>query len=168
MNRKLNIVLNIVEMTSVILVGIFMILLAHISIEGLNETLQILKNILFILTIISEIIIISIEVLLFAVYNRNVKFIYLGYLAIELVSAVITNMFISFSGIFVIILFEIGKTYIRLNKEKKLYNRTLFRRYCKLFNIKLSTAQPKRKKKRKKVKAIQIRKSNVSNKTSYA
>lgn len=146
MNYKLNKILNIVEITLVFLVIISLFILANISLSGLKSQYQVLRNMLLIISMISEVGIISIELILFIVLKRNIKFIYIAYIIGEFLLAILINVYFSFSGLLVIGIFSLVKTILRLKYISKIYNRTYFRRYCKLFNIKLSTAKPKKRK----------------------
>ena len=156
MNKKLNIVLNITEILSILLIAISMIVLAKISISGLNSDLLVLRKVLLILSILAEIIAITSEALLFIVYKKNIKYIYIAYMIGEITLAVLVNIYISFSGLLVVGILELAKCIVRLTNIVKLYDKKLFNRYCKLFNIKLSTVSARRRKKntsRKKVTA---------------
>ena len=146
MNYKLNKVLNITENILVFLVMVSLYMLANIRLSGLKDQYEILRNILFIVSIISEVGIVSIELLLFIMLKKYIKFIYMGYIIVEITIAVLINTYISFSVLLVIGICSFVRTILRLKYISKIYNRTYFRRYCKLFNIKLSTAKPKKKK----------------------
>ena len=148
MNKKLNIVLNITEILSILLIAISMIVLAKISISGLNSDLLVLRKVLLILSILAEIIAITSEALLFIVYKKNIKYIYIAYMIGEITLAVLVNIYISFSGLLVVGILELAKCIVRLTNIVKLYDKKLFNRYCKLFNIKLSTVSARRRKKK--------------------
>lgn len=167
MNKKLNSILNIIEIISIFVIAISMIALAKISIEGLNVDLAILKKGLFVACIISEILIIGIELLLFIVYKKNIKYMYIAYMIGEIALAVLVNMYIPFAGLIVIGVLELVKCIIRYTNIVKIYNKRVFNKYCKLFNIKLTTVTATRKKKKK---TTRKRVTTTSNKTlkSYA
>lgn len=153
MNRKLNNILNIVEILLIGFIIIVMILLSHISLAGLNSDLFILRKTLLILSIISEVGIVSIESVLFILYNRNIKYLYIAYIIGELALMILSNIYLAFSGLFIVGLFAVSKAIIRIRFMNSIYNTKLFRRYCKMFNIKLSVTKTKRKTvKRKNVK----------------
>ena len=69
MNKKLNKVLNITEMLLVLLIILSMFILSRISINGLNTNLYVLRKVLLYTSVLSEIIIIGIELLLFMFYK---------------------------------------------------------------------------------------------------
>ena len=167
MNKKLNSILNIIEIISIFVIAISMIALAKISIEGLNVDLVILRKGLFTACVISEILIIGIELLLFIVYKKNIKYMYIAYMIGEIALAVLVNMYIPFAGLIVIGVLELVKCIIRFTNIVKIYNKRVFNKYCKLFNIKLTTVTATRKKKRK---TTRKRVTTTSNKTlkSYA
>lgn len=166
MNKKLNTILNVTEIISILVIAISMIILARVSILGLNNDLIVLRKGLLITSIIAEILIISIELLLFIVYKKNVKYIYIAYIIGEFALAILVNMYIPFSGLIVIGALSFIKCIIRLNNIVKIYNKKYFNRYCKLFNIKLSTVSAKRGRK----KTSRRRVTTASRKTikSYA
>lgn len=149
MNKKLSKVLNITEIVLVLLIISSMLILSNISFEGLNTELYVLRRILLYTSILSEIIIISIELLLFMVYKKNVKYMYIAYTIGELALAVLVNLYIPFSGLLVVGLFSITKGLLRLNYITKIYNKRLFNKYCKLFNIKLTTVSTRKTTKKK-------------------
>ena len=148
MNKKLNIVLNTTEVLSILFITISMIVLAKISISGLNTDLFVLRKVLSVLSVLAEIFIITSEALLFIVYKKDIKYIYIAYMIGEIALAVLVNMYIPFFGLLVIGIFELGKCAIRLTNIVRLYDKKLFNRYCKLFNIKLSTVSARRRKKK--------------------
>ena len=73
MNKKLNKVLNITEMLLVLLIILSMFILSRISINGLSTNLYVLRKVLLYTSVLSEIIIIGTELLLFMVYKKNIK-----------------------------------------------------------------------------------------------
>ena len=168
MNKKLNKVLNIIEVSLVLLIAITMIVLSKISISGLNNDLLILRRILLFTSVISEIIIIGIELLLFSVYKKNVKYLYIAYLIGEISLAVLVNIYIPFSGLIVIGTFSFTKSIIRLTKLVDIYNKRLFNRYCKLFNIKLTTETKRRKTTRRKTARKKVTTTSSKQVKSYA
>ena len=145
MNKRLNTILNVVELSLVGIIIISMISLSYISTSGLNTNLLILRKILLVLSVISEVGIVSIESLLFVLYNRNVKYLYSAYIIGELALVILVNIYMAFSGLLVVGVLSISKGIVRIKLMDKLYNAKLFRRYCKMFNIKLSVTKPKRR-----------------------
>lgn len=148
MNKKLNLVLNITEIFSILLIAISMIVLARVSISGLNTDLLVLRRVLLVSSVLAEVFVITSEALLFIVYKKNIKYMYIAYMIGEIALAVLVNMYIPFFGLLVIGIFELGKCAIRLTNIVRLYDKKLFNRYCKLFNIKLSTVSARRRKKK--------------------
>ena len=146
MNKKLNKVLNITEVLLVLLIITSMLVLSKISFD---TNLYVLRKVLLYTSILSEIIIVGIELLLFMVYKKNIKYIYVAYIIGELALAVLINLYIPFSGLLVFGLFSITKGILRLVNITKIYNKRLFNKYCKLFNIKLTTVSTRKTKKRK-------------------
>lgn len=167
MNKKLNSILNTIEIISIFVIAISMIVLAKISIEGLNVDLNILRKGLFSACVISEILIIVVELLLFIVYKKNIKYMYITYMIGEIALAILVNMYFPFAGLIVIGVLELVKCIIRFTNIVKIYNKRTFNKYCKLFNIKLTTVTVTRKRKRK---TTTKRVSTASNKAlkSYA
>lgn len=146
MNKKLNKVLNVTEAIAVLLIISSMLILSKI---GLNTDLYVLRKIMLYTSILLEVIIITIELLLFMVYKKNIKYLYIAYLIGELALAVLINIYIPFSGLLVVGLFSITKSILRLKYIAKIYNKRLFNKYCKLFNIKLTTVSTRKTTKKK-------------------
>lgn len=166
MNIRLNKILGIIEVVLVFLLVMIFLVLRNISLLG--SDFELLRSILFISTIILEIFIVSIELLLFIVYKKNVKFLYMMYLICELFISIVINKYVAFSGFFMIGIFSIIKMILRLKYVSKIYNRTYFKRYCKLFNIKLSTAKPKKRKVTRKKTKKRITNTSRKQINSYA
>lgn len=168
MNRKLNVILNTIEFISVISIVICILTMAYLKTEGLINDLSILKNILFYTSIILEFVVITIEALLFMVYKKLFKYIYVAYIFIEIITTIIINIQAPFYGVIAVMLFSFIKSFTRIYHIAIIYNRTYFRRYCKLFNINLSTAGMVRHKKKKKSKAKKRFPSTSRTAKSYA
>ena len=152
MNKRLNKILNIIEIALVVTIAFSMIILSKISLSGLNSDLFVIRKVLLFTSIIAEIIIIGIELMLFIVYKKNIKYLYIAYIIGELSLAVLINIYIPFSGLFIVGIFSIAKAIIRLKQIARIYNKKYFNRYCKLFNIKLSTVSTRKVTKKKTAK----------------
>lgn len=139
MNKKVNLVLNIIELLFVILVGIAFIL--SLSIElSLDLTsnisdIELFKDIILYSSLAFIFIIVSIEVFLFFNYKLRFKFSYIGFLILDLFVALYINNIYTFSGIFVILGFCLIKFILRLCLINKLYIPDEFYRYLDLYHI---------------------------------
>lgn len=149
MNKKLNLVLNITEIFSILIIAISMIVLARVSISGLNTDLLVLRRVLLVSSVLAEVFVITSEALLFIVYKKNIKYMYIAYMIGEIALAVLVNMYIPFSGLLVVGILELIKFIIRITNIVKIYDKKLFNRYCKLFNVKLSTVSTRKTTKKK-------------------
>ena len=168
MNKKLNIVLNITEILLVLLIILSMFILSRISINGLSTNLYVLRKVLLYTSVLSEIIIIGTELLLFMVYKKNIKYLYIAYIIGELSLALLINLYVPFSGLIVIGLLSIIKGILRLNYITKIYNKRLFNKYCKLFNIKLSTVSTRKTTKKRKTTRKRVTTTTRKQVKSYA
>ncbi len=148
MNKRMNVILNTIEFIAVILISSIMYACYKLSYTEFNNYLIINKTIVT-LIVIMEIIIVGIELLLFIFYNKNQKYIYIGYTIIEFVLTALINIYIPFSGLIVLVLFSLIKNVCRQRMITTIYNKKYFNRYCKLFNLKLKTVTVPRKKKKK-------------------
>ena len=74
MNKKLNLVLNITEIFSILIIAISMIVLARVSISGLNTDLLVLRRVLLVSSVLADVFVITSEALLFIVYKKNIKY----------------------------------------------------------------------------------------------
>ena len=142
MNKKLNKVLNITEMLLVLLIILSMFILSRISIGT--------------------------ELLLFMVYKKNIKYLYIAYIIGEFSLALLINLYIPFSGLIVIGLLSITKGILRLNYITKIYNKRLFNKYCKLFNIKLTTVSTRKTTKKRKTTRKRVTTTTRKQVKSYA
>lgn len=168
MNKKLNKVLNITEMLLVLLIILSMFILSRISINGLSTNLYVLRKVLLYTSVLSEIIIIGTELLLFMVYKKNIKYLYIAYIIGEFSLALLINLYIPFSGLIVIGLLSITKGILRLNNITKIYNKRLFNKYCKLFNIKLTTVSTRKTTKKRKTTHKRVTTTTRKQVKSYA
>ena len=160
MNKKLNKVLNITEMLLVLLIILSMFILSRISINGLSTNLYVLRKVLLYTSVLSEIIIIGTELLLFMVYKKNIKYLYIAYIIGEFSLALLINLYIPFSGLIVIGLLSITKGILRLNYITKIY--------CKLFNIKLTTVSTRKTTKKRKTTRKRVTTTTRKQVKSYA
>ena len=145
MNKRANLYLNIYRAIAFIL---------SLSCLGLAITLHevafkiplLLNNIVILIGILSGLLFISIEVFLFLIYNRKARLLYGIYITLELAIAIIINMIFPFTGFIVIILLSFIKDFLRVKYVDKLYEPKMFKKYCKMFNIKVSDFKKKKPK----------------------
>ena len=143
MNKRANFYLNIYGFIS-FLIGITCI--------GLSLTLQelsfqispILTNITFILGTIFGLLSISIEILLFLILQGKYKLFDILYRLITIVFSVYINTIFQFSVFLIIPVMILIKDLFRIAKVDKIYLPKRFKRYCKMFNIKIKDFPKKR------------------------
>lgn len=140
MNKILNRRLNIIELVALAISCVCVSISLNISINGISQ--DILKYLLLTIGLILEIIIISIELALFIVLNKKNRYYYLGYLLINLILFIGLTKLIPFGGIISILPLSALKFIYRTLYVKEIYDEKTFKRYCRMFNIKL----PKQKK----------------------
>ena len=122
MNKRMNVILNTIEFIAVILISSIMYACYKLSYTEFNNYLIINKTIVT-LIVIMEIIIVGIELLLFIFYNKNQKYIYIGYTIIEFVLTALINIYIPFSGLIVLVLFSLIKNVCRQRMITTIYNK---------------------------------------------
>lgn len=166
MNKRLNISLNIIEFFSILIISILLFEIANITLSGLKEQLLIPVKAMFYITVILELFAITSEMILFIIYNKNIKFIYSIYTVIEVLITILLNIKIPFSGLIIIILFSLVKGVLRILFQYEIYDSKLFKKYCKLFNLKLKVDKNKRK--TKKISKVINKSENKKQIKSYA
>jgi len=140
MNKKLNLWLNIVESSFLIII---------VSISTLFYFNNYHTNFLgrsFITTgmLFLEVGIVSIELFLFYLQNKNSKIISLAYYIAILFLLMISHIIIPFYGIILIIGLNIAKNYIRIQQLELIYDRDILYDLCDLFHIKIKKTRKKR------------------------
>ena len=164
MNKRLNKILNIIELLTLVVSCIIITISSLLHLYGIS--INILNYLNITLGLISEIVIISIELMLFILLKRKYKMYYLTYLFIDLVLFIILTKLIPFGGIISILPFCTVKAVYRILNVKVIYEKKYINRYCKLFNIKLSKETKKKVVKRTKLKQTNKRVSTTQK--SYA
>ena len=145
MNKRANLYLNIYD---------FIIFILCLTSMGLCITLRevsfpmpvIIRGISFIFGAISGLLFIAIELFLFIIMNKKTKAMYIGYMIIDIVLAVILTTKFSFAGFVVLIVFKLVKDLLRIKFVENLYIPKEFDRYCKMFNISIADFKKTRKK----------------------
>ena len=143
MNKRANLYLNIYRAIAFVLC---------LSCMGLAITLHevtfkipfLLNNIVILIGVLSGLLFISIELFLFLIYNKKTKVLYFIYLTIELALAITINMFFPFTAFLVFITFSLIKDCLRVKFVDKIYVPKEFKRYCKMFNIKITDFKKKK------------------------
>lgn len=148
MNRKQNIMLNCLELAALIIgticLGICVKILPTI------ENKEIFEELILGTSLITNAIMISIEMILFLTYKLKYRIIYIMYLIFDLITLIYINTIVPFSGVIVILLLAITKATFRILSQEKIYVPNKLKKYMKLFKIKT--------KKKKKVTARKTRK----------
>ena len=141
MNKIINKRLNIIELVALSIACLCIAISLNLSINNVSQV--IVKYLLLVVGLLSEITIITIELVLFIVLNKNNKYYYLGFLLVDLILFIILTKLIPFGGIISILPLCTIKFIYRLTYVKEIYDEKVFKRYCRMFNIKL----PKQSKK---------------------
>ena len=169
MEQKLHKKINIVE-TVCVLVGITCLFLAAMFRTG--EYMYIAKPILGIIGIIMEIVVVSIELMLFHLETIPYKFASVGFYVLELVLTMLVNISIPFSGLLIVTTFSMIKNIFRVLKVEVIYKPLGYYELCKKFGIKVKKPRKARvtatKKSTKSVKSPAKRKSTKSAEPEYA
>ncbi|MBR3210955.1 MAG: hypothetical protein IKF71_03335 [Bacilli bacterium] len=160
MDKKIHKKLNMIETVCVIMCVICMSVAAIVH----PYQLALLKTLFLVIVSIAEILVISIELLLFYLETKKYKFITIAFYLIELLSLMLFNMNIPFSGLFVLTSFSILKNVFRVIKVEEIYPLLAYYELCKKYGIKVKkprkprasvakkTAVPVKNKKKRSVK----------------
>ena len=143
MNKRANLYLDIYEFIAFIL---------SLACIGLCMTLgelsfpvpEILKFCILGVGIFSALLFISIEVFLFLLMNNKSRCLYILFLIIDLVIAMLFNRVVPFSAFLVFIVMSFTKDFLRIKLVDKIYISKEFNRYCKMFNVKVKDFPKKR------------------------
>ena len=150
MDKKLHKNLNIIEISSV-LVGILCIGCA--AMLRYTNT-KIITGMLAIIGILAEVTVVSIELMLFHLENKQYKFITIGYFLLEVLLIMLVNIKFPFMGLFVLVLFSLAKNTYRIMNVDNIYKFLGYYELCKKFGIKV--------KKPRKVRAAVTRKKTTT------
>ena len=134
MKEKANFIFNLWEPVIVFLVSVLLVL---------SLTTDIPSIYLFSSAIFFELVVVSIEVLLFFIYKTIYKFLYILYFIMEVVITLLINARFPFYGMVVIVGFSFLKAILRICFVKTIYIPKEFDYYLKIFHI--STKKKKKK-----------------------
>ncbi len=169
MNKTIHNKVNIVE-TVCVLVGITCMFLAAMFRTG--EYMYIAKPILFTIGMLMEVVVVSIELILFHLETIPYKFASVGFYVLELVLTMLVNTTIPFSGLLVVTTFSIVKNLFRVFKVDMIYKPLGYYELCKKFGIKVKKPRKARASATKKsatpVKSPAKRKTTKSREPEYA
>lgn len=174
MNKKVNTILNIIELISILLIGLCLVVSMAIDfpIGSFNEIshLEIVKSLVFFSSLFMIVIVVSIELFLFFNYKLKYKFLYILYMIIDLIISLYINTFYPFFGTIIVLLFCIMKSILRINNVSKYYIDDLFYMYCELYNISIKNEETitledtkikKEKKDKKETASVSNKKKNA-------
>ena len=136
MDKKIHKNLNVIECCCV-LIGIICIICAAMIHFG-ETTSTIYNTFLFIVGIIAEVIVVSIELFFLHLETIKYKLISIGYFIAELVAIMFMNAAIPFAGLLVLTLFSIMKNIYRVSNVELIYKRLGYYELCKKFGIKVN------------------------------
>ena len=143
MNRRANLYLNIYRAIAVVLCFLCMGLAITLH-EVVFKIPLLLNSIVILIGIVSGFLFISIEVFLFLILNKKSKILYISYIIIDILLAVIINTIYPFSGFLILLGMSLLKDLLRVKYVDKIYQPKEFKRYCKMFNIKISDFKKKK------------------------
>ena len=147
MNKRANLYLNIFELLSFLISVCFME--SYLYFHNLP---LFVKSIIFLVSVLSGILFITIELFLFILLNNKSKVAYCFYMLIDLGLSVFLTIKIPYAGFYIFLLFSTIKNILRVVLVDVLYIPKEFNRYCKMFHITVSDF--KKTKTKKKVKAV--------------
>ena len=133
MNKKYNLLLNISETILTIICLFLIVLFGKYKLDSVEFN----SMLFFISILIFETAIVLIEAFLFLLYKKKYKYLYIGYMLSFLIITLFVNSNYLLYGIFTLSLCSIIKSFIRIKYIKYIYVRGSFKKYCKIFNIKL-------------------------------
>lgn len=144
MNKKANLYLSIISFVSFIL-SILVIGLG-LRFENVSYNIPFIIRILVLMIgMILGLVFIGTELLLFIIMKNKNKLLYIGYMLIELIIAVLLSVKVPYAFMIVFMSLNLGRNLLRLTLVDKLYIPKEFNKYCKMFNIKIKDF-PKTKK----------------------
>ena len=149
--------LNIIE-ASCVLIGIACLLVSATLHFG--ETIKFYafyQDVLGLIGILLEAVVVSIELMLFHLENKQYKFMTIGYYLLELVCIMFSNAAIPFMGLLVLTIFVIAKNIYRILNVEVIYKTLGYYELCKKFGIKV--------KKPRKARTTVTRKKTVTART---
>ncbi len=168
MNKKQNIIFNCVEITALLISTICFGLCIEVLPTLSNK--ELFEKIIFGVCLISNSVMISVEMIMFLIYQIKYRFIYILYIIADLILMVYINTIVPFSGIFVLLFFATVKLMVRLMFEEKIYVTNKLKKYQKIFKIKKKKKKVSVRKRTKQTKKVAVTKkeNQVSRKKAIA
>lgn len=168
MNKKQNIIFNCVEITALLISTICFGLCIEVLPTLSNK--EIFEKIILGVCLISNSVMISVEMIMFLIYQIKYRFIYILYIIADLILMVYINTIVPFSGIFVLLFFATVKLMVRLMFEEKIYVTNKLKKYQKIFKIKKKKKKVSVRKRTKQTKKVAVTKkeNQVSRKKAIA
>ena len=146
MNKKANLYLSIISFVSFILS--ILIIGLGLRFENVSYNIPFIIRILVLMIgMILGLVFIGTELLLFIIMKNKNKLLYIGYMLIELIIAVLLSVKVPYAFMIVFISLNLGRNLLRLTLVDKLYIPKEFNKYCKMFNIKIKDFSKTKKKK---------------------
>lgn len=138
-----------------------------------NESIwgyKVIQDLIGLVGIIAELVVVSIELMLFHLENKQYKFFTVGYYIIELVCIMFLNAAVPFMGLLVLTIFSIGKNIYRVLNVDSIYKTLGYYELCKKFGIKVK--KPRRARvtatKKKTVTAKRPKRATAQEEPTYA
>ncbi len=147
MNRRANAYLNVISFTSFILM--FLLFIITMRLENMEESYIILKNITSILTLLSSLLFIACELLLFLLLQNKFKIYYIVYIIASIIITIKLNSIIPYIFALTFVLFKLLVDISRIVFVNKIYINRRFTTYCRRYGIKVQDWKKTYKKKKK-------------------
>ena len=157
MDKKIHKKLNVIEASSVIVGIICMAVAAMLRVHTLS-----IRPLFVIIGSVVELIVISIELILFHLETKKYKFFTIGYFIIDLLLLMFMNAHIPFSGLLVVLVFCVAKNVYRDLKVDEIYQPLGYYELCKKYGIKVKKPRKARVSASKKVSVSTRHKKKVS------
>ncbi len=171
MDKKIHKKVNVLE-TICVLVGIVCMSTSAMLRGSMIQGLSIYQTMLMIIGLVAEIVVVSVELMLFHLENKKMKFLTVAYYVMEVVTIMLMNARIPFSGLLVLTLFSIAKNIYRVQQVEVIYKPLGYYELCKKFGIKVKKPRKARSMATKKnavpVKERKSRSAAKSGEPNYA
>ncbi len=146
MNRRANAYLNVISFTTFILM--FLLFVITMRLESLESSMIIIKNITSILMLVSALIFVSCEMLLFLLLQNKYKVFYIIYFISTILLSIYLNNIIPYIFTITFVLFKLLIDINRVVFVNKIYINRRFTTYCRRYGIKVKDWKKTYKKKK--------------------
>ena len=137
MDKIINKKLNIIEASCVLFGIVCLLVSATLHFSESIWGYKVIQDLIGLVGMIAEAVVVSIELMLFHLENKQYKFMSVGYYIIELVCIMFANALVPFMGLLVLTVFSIGKNVYRVLNVDSIYRTLGYYELCKKFGIKV-------------------------------